>query len=173
MCCVNGGRGWREGARERGSEGARERGSEGARERGSEGRMTVIHILIFSPLETISTSLWASLYHNLPVQSVFCNVSCQFVFVMSSRLLSVHLSLGRPLLLFPVTSMSITFLDRLSASLLLTCPYQCNRFCLRNVDIWHTLSSSCIIWFLTWSCLVLPLIHRSILLHAICSRLSF
>ena len=34
----------------------------------------------FSPLETISTSLLASLYHNLPVLSVFSHVSCQFVF---------------------------------------------------------------------------------------------
>ena len=92
--------------------------------------------------------------------------------VMSSRLLSVHLSLGLPLLLFPVTSMSITFLDRLSASLLLTCPYQCNRFCLRNVDSWHTLASSCIIWFLTWYFLVLPLIHRSILISATCNLFS-
>ena len=35
---------------------------------------------LFSPLETISTSLWASLYHHLPVLSVFSHVSCQFVF---------------------------------------------------------------------------------------------
>ena len=34
----------------------------------------------FSPLETISTSLWASLYHHLTVLSVFSHVSCQFVF---------------------------------------------------------------------------------------------
>ena len=31
----------------------------------------------FSPLETISTSLWASLYHHLPVRSVFSHVNCQ------------------------------------------------------------------------------------------------
>ena len=29
----------------------------------------------FSPLETISTSLWASLYHHVPVLSVFSHVS--------------------------------------------------------------------------------------------------
>ena len=34
----------------------------------------------FSPSETISTYLWASLYHHLPVLSVFSHVSCQFVF---------------------------------------------------------------------------------------------
>ena len=34
----------------------------------------------FSPLETISTSVWTSLYHHLPVLSVFSHVSCQFVF---------------------------------------------------------------------------------------------
>ena len=38
-------------------------------------------IFFFSPLETISTSLWASLYHHLPVLSVFSHVSCQFIFV--------------------------------------------------------------------------------------------
>ena len=65
--------------------------------------------------------------------------------------------------------MSITFLDRLSSSLLLICPYQFNRFCPRNVESWHTLASSCIIWFLTWSSLVLPLIHRSILVSATCN----
>ena len=92
--------------------------------------------------------------------------------VISSRLLSVHLSLGRPLLLFPGRTMSIIFLDRLSSSLLLTWPYQCSRFCLRNVDIWHTLASSCIIVFLTWSFLVLPLIHLSILISATCNLFS-
>ena len=92
--------------------------------------------------------------------------------VVSSRLLSVHLSLGRPLLLFPGTTTSIIFLDKLSSSLLLTCPYQCNRFCLRNVDIWHTFASSCIVLFLTWSFLVLPLIHRSILIFATCNLFS-
>ena len=117
----------------------------------------------------ISTSLWAILYiiFQYCLFSVMSAVSSYLV--MSSMLLSVHLSLGRPLLLFPVTSMSITFLDRLSDSLLLTCPYQCNRFCLRNVDIWHTLASSCVIWFLTWSFLVSPLIHRSILISATCN----
>ena len=92
--------------------------------------------------------------------------------VISSRLLSVHLNLVRPLLLFPGTTMPIIFLDMLSSSLLLTCPYQCNRFCLRNVDIWHTFATSCIIWFLTWPFLVLPLIHLSILISATCNLFS-
>ena len=119
----------------------------------------------FSPLETISTSLWANLYHHLPVLSVsstVCFQSCQFVssyLLISSRLLSIHLRLGRPLLLFPGTTMSIIFLDKLSSSLLLICPYRFNRFCLRNVVIWHTLASSCMLWFLTWSFLVLPIWH--------------
>ena len=93
-------------------------------------------------------------------------------FLISSRLLSIHLRLGRPLLLFPGTTMSIIFLDMLSSSLLLICPYQFNRFCLRNVDIGHTLASSCMIWVLTWSFLVLPLIHRSILISATCNLFS-
>ena len=58
--------------------------------------------------------------------------------LISSRLLSIHLRLGRALRLFPGTTMSIIFLDKLSSSLLLICPYTFNRFCLRNVDIWRT-----------------------------------
>ena len=56
--------------------------------------------------------------------------------------------------------MSVIFLDRLSSSLLLVCPYKCNRFCIRDFVIWHRLASCCIIWFLTWSFLVSPLFHR-------------
>ena len=92
--------------------------------------------------------------------------------LISSRLLSIHIRLGCPLLLFPGTTMSIIFLDKLSSSLLLICPYRFNRFCLRNVHIWHTLASYCILWFLTWSFLVLPLIHRSILISATCNMFS-
>ena len=91
---------------------------------------------------------------------------------ISSRLLSIHLRLGRLRLLFPGTTKFIVFLDKLSSSLLLICPNKCNRFCLRNVDIWHTLASSCMLWFLTWSSLVLPLIHRSILISATCNLFS-
>ena len=67
----------------------------------------------FSPLETIPTSLWASLHHHFPVLPVFNHVS-SYLFV-SSRLLSIHLRLGRPLLLFSGTTMSIIFLERLSS----------------------------------------------------------
>ena len=125
----------------------------------------------FSPLETISTSLWVSLYHHLPVLSVFSHVSCQFVFShyfsvvvrpSQSRSPSSSLPQVRPCPSF--------FL--ISCRLLLTCPYQCNRFCLRNVDIWHTLASSCIVLLLTWSFLVFPLIHRSILISATCNLFS-
>ena len=84
----------------------------------------------FSPVETISTSLRASLYHHIPVLSVFSHVSCHIFSVV------VRPSQSRsPPLLFPGTTTSIIFLDKLSSSLLLTCPYQCNRFCLRNMDI--------------------------------------
>ena len=92
--------------------------------------------------------------------------------VIYSRLLSIHLRLRRPLLLFPGTTISIIFLDKLSSSLLLICPYKLNRFCLRNVDIGHTVASSCMIWFLTWSFLVLHVIHRSILISATCNLFS-
>ena len=46
-------------------------------------------------------------------------------------------------------------------------------FCLRNVDIWHSLVFSCMTWFLTWSFLVLPRIHRSILFSATCNLFSY
>ena len=92
----------------------------------------------------------------------------QLIFI-SSRVLSSHLRLGRPLLPLPGTTMSIIFLERLSSSLLLMCPYQFNPFCIRNVDIWPILASSCI--FLTCSFLVLLLIHRSILISATRSTL--
>ena len=97
---------------------------------------------------------------------------CSYL-VISSRLLSIHRRLGHSLLFFPGTAMSIICLD--SWLLLLICPYQFNRFCLMHVDIWHTLSSSSIIWYLTWSFLFyhLFIVASSFLLHAICSRLSF
>ena len=65
---------------------------------------------------------------------------CGPVFVIISYLLFifpdvVNPSPSRPpLLLFPGTTMSIIFLERLS-SLLLMCPYQFSLFCLRNVAI--------------------------------------
>ena len=92
--------------------------------------------------------------------------------LISSRLLSIHLRLSRPLLFFPGTTMSIIFLDKLSSSRLLIFPYKFHRFCLKNVDIWHTFASSCMIWFLTWSVLALPRIHRSILISATCNLFS-
>ena len=110
----------------------------------------------FSPLETISTSLWASLYHHLPVLSVFSHVSCQFVFAHIFSVV-VDPSTSRP------PPSSLPRYDHV---------HKFNRFCLRNVDIWHTLASSCMLWFLTWSFLVLPLIHRSILISVTCNLFS-
>ncbi len=113
-----------------------------------------------------------------PSSSTVCFQSCRLSVRMCSYLLGCCLSisvLAAPSSL-PGMTVSINFLDRLSSSLLLICPYKCNGFCLRNVHIWHTLASSCMIWFPTWSFLVLPLIHRSILiflLHAICFRPPF
>ena len=127
----------------------------------------------FSSLETTSTSLWASLYHHLPVLSVLYHVSSQFVFAHIFSVVVDPSPCRPPLLLFLGTTMSIIFLDKLSSSLLLICPYNFNRFCLRIVDIWHTnLASSCMLWFLIWSFLVLPLIHRSILISATCNLFS-
>ena len=99
--------------------------------------------VIFSPFETISTSLWASLHHRFPVLSlsVFSHVICQFAFlhIVPVVVNPIPLRLGRPLLLFPGTTMSIISLERLSSSLLLICPYKFSLFCLRNGGIWHPL----------------------------------
>ena len=54
------------------------------------------------------------------------------------------------LLLFNGIPMPIIFLERLSSSLLLTCPHQFHIFCIRNVDILHTVASPCVTWFLAW-----------------------
>ena len=116
-------------------------------------RVASLHMLsssvsTFSPLETIDLHLFVG--QSLPSSSsTVCFQSCQLSVcicsLISSRLLSIHLRLGRPLLLFPGTTyMSIIFIDKLSSSLLIW-PYQFNRFCLRNVDIvqcrtlWHPL----------------------------------
>ena len=74
---------------------------------------------------------------------------------------------GPPLLPSTCTTMFIIFHERLSSSLPLMCPYQFNLFCLSNVDIWHTLASSCMTWFLSWSFLDVPIIHPSNLISAI------
>ena len=56
-----------------------------------------------------------------PFSSTVCFQSCQLsvrIVFISSRVLSIHLRLGRPLLLFPGTTMSIIFLERLFSSVL-------------------------------------------------------
>ena len=82
-------------------------------------------------------------------------------FFISSQVLSIHLRLGRSLLLFfPRYNHVHHFLERLSSSLLLMCPCQFNFVCLRNVDIWHNLASSCMT-----AALLLHLIHLTYLQH--------
>ena len=67
--------------------------------------------LLFSHLETISTSLWASLYHHLPVLPVFSRVSCQFVSVHIFPVLSIHLRLwAAPIFSSPVRPCASFFL---------------------------------------------------------------
>ena len=149
--------------------------------------MTCVHVECSPPITTNCSRYFSHLSHPYRPSPLLCGPVFTIIFqyclfsvmsavssylLISSRLLSIHLRLGRSLLLFPGTTMSTLFLDKLSSSLLLICPYKCNRFCLRNVDIWNILASSCIIFFLTWSFLVLPLIHRSILVSATCYLFS-
>ena len=112
--------------------------------------ISVLFLIFLSPLETISTSLWAGLRHHFQVLSVFSHASYQFVFVHMFSVVVDPSQSRLPLLL------SILFLDMLSSSLILICMYQFIRFCLRNVDICYTLAYSCIIWFLTWAFLFYP-----------------
>ena len=72
--------------------------------------------------------------------TVFSQFSFHFIVFISSRVLSIHLRLSRPILLFPCTTMPLLVLDMLFSSLLLMCPYQFNLFYLRNVYTWHSLA---------------------------------
>ena len=57
----------------------------------------------FSPLETISTPSWASLYHRFPILSVFSRVSCQLICIhIFSVVVGPSPSIGRPFFSFPV-----------------------------------------------------------------------
>ena len=75
--------------------------------------------------------------------STICLQSCQ---------LSVHIFHIFPVVVYPCPFFFSPVLPCSSffvifSSLLMVCPYQLNHFCLRNVDIWHTFASSCIVWF--------------------------
>ena len=95
--------------------------------------------------------------------SVFSHVSCQFICVhIFPGVVELSPSRQPSPSSLPRYNHVHHFLGRLSSSLLLICPYQFNIFCPRNVDIWHTVVCSCMTWFLTWSFLRSPLIHRSI-----------
>ena len=114
----------------------------------------------FSPLETISISTFLShLYRLSPsphlrgsdftiifqyyLSPVMSAVSSHFSYLPGCCLpLSVY---AAPFFFSPVLPCSSFFV--IFSSLLLVCPYQLNHFCLRNVDIWHTFASSCIVWF--------------------------
>ena len=78
----------------------------------------------------------------------------------------------RPLRLVSGTTRPIIFLERLSSSLLLMCPYQSILLCLRNVDILLTLASYLWpgFWHCSFSSYPLFIIASTFPLNAICSR---
>ena len=119
------------------------------------------HLQIFVGLSSLSFSSTVSF------QS--CQLSVNMLSYLPGCCRSIYV---RPPLLFAGITMSFTFLERLFSSLLSMCTYQFNFFCSRNVEIWHTLASSCVTWFLTWSFLVLHLIRHSIFIFAICNMFS-
>ena len=93
-------------------------------------------IIIVLTLETISTSLCASVHHYVPVLSVFGHVRCNFIFVLHIFPGVVDPSPSRPppLLLFPCTTMSTIFS---------MCLYQFNLF--SRIAIGYALASLCTI----------------------------
>ena len=116
-----------------------------------QGQSSSLSIEYFSFLETISTSLWASLHHHFPILSVFSHVRCHFRF-FHIFLGVVDSSPSRPPPSFHPRydhvhhfSSEVVFFSSADVSIPIFL------FCLRNVDIWHTLASSCMTWFLTWS----------------------
>ena len=100
-------------------------------------------------------------------------MSCQFIFRHISPVVVDPSPCRLPSSSLPRYNHAHHFPERLSSSLRLMCAYQFNLFCIRNVDICHTLASSGMTWFLTVSFLVLLLIHRSILIYATCNMFLF
>ena len=84
----------------------------------------------------------------------------------SSLVLSNHFRFGLPLLLFHVTSVTITLLPTHSSSLLNTCPYHCKLLSYTVLDISPTFTIPLIISFLNLSSLVTQLIHLNTLISA-------
>ena len=85
---------------------------------------------------------------------------------MYFRMLSIHLLLGLPLLLFSCTCI---FLVLSSLSFLYMLSYHRSQICLRNVVIVSMLSSIQISSFLMWYFFVVPLTHLTILMSVVCS----
>ena len=130
--------------------------------------MLLVLFSYFSPLETISKSLWARLHHHFPVLSVFSHVSCQFIFVhIFPVVVDPSPSRPPPASSLPLYDQVHRFLERLSSSLLLihVCPTK-YIVSVSGMLTFGILEPVCIIWFLTWSVLVLLLIHRNILISA-------
>ena len=102
--------------------------------------------------------------HHFPVLSVFSHGSCHLIFChIFPGVVEPSPSRQPSPSSLPHYNMHVhRFSLDVASSLILMWPCQFNIFCLRNVDIWPTLASSCMTWFLTWSFLRSPLIHRSI-----------
>ena len=84
----------------------------------------------------------------------------------SFPMVSIHLRVGLPLLLFPGTSIAITLLPTYSSSLLSTCPYHFNLLSCTFLYISPIFVVTLILSFLILSSLVTPLIHLNILISA-------
>ena len=140
-------------------------------------RSSVYNFSPFSPLETISTSSWTSIYHHLPVLSVVSHVSCQFMF---GHIFSVVVGPSQsrsPLLLIPGTTMSIIFIDSFYCRLLFSWHVRTNVIVFVSGmlifgTLWHPLVLSGFWHGPFWS-YPLSIVASSFLQHAICSRLSF
>ena len=121
-------------------------------------------------MQTISLAVCS----NIPTFVFMCYAlrfcAMQFVTLysfMASLMLSSHLFVDLPLLLFPCTCMFNIFLVVSSPSFLNTWPYHRRRFFLRNVVIGSKLDSLRMSSFLMWSFSVLPLANLSILISVV------
>ena len=128
---------------------------------------------LFSP-ETTPTSLCPvfTLIFQDSLFSVMSAVSSYLV--ISSRLLSVHLRLGRPFLLLPGSTISIIFLQRLYSASGVSIPIKSflSQECWEFGIFWYPLvwPGFCRVPF--WS-YPLSIVASSFPLHAICSLISF
>ena len=111
---------------------------------------------------------WVALYTAIlqSLRSRMLTSVIPFLF-MSLLMVSIYLSFALPLARTPSTSMFSTVLVIWVSYLLLTCPYQRSRFCIRCVVISRTVAASLISSSLLWFLRLTSCIHHIILISVL------